>query len=146
MKKLFLAAMMAAVLAGVGVNAVSAAETAGNPQQAWTDFDAKMQSIMSQMYQKRAELAALYNAEGTVDQAKVQSLYREMADLQAQAFAARQEFSQSAGDGYGPRFGGRGMGGRGFGGRGGPGAGYGNRGGWGCGGWGGGRGGCGGCW
>lgn len=149
MKQRFILTALAAVFAlGFVATGVSAAEQAADPQATWAEFDAKMRPIMDQMHQKRSELAGLYNAQATVDQAKVQSLYREIADLQAQAYAVRQEYAQwtdgtcpynrhmgpgyrhGGGMGMGMGMGGHGMG-MGYGG-------YGHRGG-GRGGWGGGH-------
>ena len=131
-QKFVLAAVMAVVALGFGMGGVSAAESTANPQQAYAEFDAKMRPIMDQMHQKRSELAGMFNAAAPADQAKVQSLYREIADLKAQAFSARQEFAQTM-DQNGQYYGGyhhgggrgMGMGGHGMG----MGNGYGHRGG-----------------
>ena len=140
--KFTLAAMLTVAALGFGMGSASAAETAANPQQAYAEFDAKMRPIMDQMHQKRSELAGIFNSAAPADQAKVQSLYREIADLQAQAFSVRQEFAQTMeqnGQYYGGYHHGGGMGmgmGMGMGGHGG--MGYGHRGG-GRGNWGGGH-------
>ncbi len=147
-QKFLLAALIAVVAIGFGVREAQAADA----QQSWAELDAKTRPLMDQMYQKRSELAGIY-ASGNVDQARVEALYRDMAELQAQMFQIRQQYEGSAnyagnGGWYGPGMGGGcfggGCGGYAMGGgwgRGGRGGWGGGRGGWGRGGMGGGR-----CW
>lgn len=156
MARKFVLAALAAVVAVAGwVSAAPAADE--TQQQGWAEFDAKVRPLMDQMYQKRSELASIYNS-GNADQAKVETLYREIADLQAQLYSVHQEFGGAMANGGWacPGFGGAGCGfggvgggmGGGYGMRGGRGMGYGH-GGYGMrGGWGGHRGGMGGghCW
>jgi hypothetical protein len=109
-------------------------------QEAYADFEKQVLPIHQQLAAKQAELSALHYGEKP-DASKTQSLFREIADLEAKLFTARSAFRSKMQEegmaGFGPGFGagrggygpycgfGPGMGG-GMG-RGG----YGHRGGWG---------------
>jgi hypothetical protein len=124
-QKFLLAAMIAVFAIGFGVSAAQAADQGAQQQQTWAELDAQMRPLMDQMYQKRSELAGMYNS-GNVDQARLQALFGEIADLQAQMFQIQQNSGYAAGGpGYGMG------GGRGWGGRGGMRGGYGMGGGYG---------------
>jgi hypothetical protein len=109
MKKFVLAAVLAVFAIGFGMEAASAADSAA-PQQTWAELDAQLRPLMDQMYQKRSELAGLYNSGAIVDQAKIEGIYKEIADIQAQMFQIQQQAMGPATGGYGRGYG-MGMGG-----------------------------------
>lgn len=100
-QKFLLIAAVVLLAVAFGVTAANAADQAAPQQQNWAEVDAKVRPLMDQMYQKRSELAGMYNS-GNVDQARVETLYNEIAGLQAQLFQIEQQYvDANGGNGYG---------------------------------------------
>lgn len=93
MKKHFSLAALAlacTVVGGAFFSAANAADATPTPQEMYTEYDAKILPLREQLYNKRMELAALHNS-ASPDQAKVQLLVKEIADLQATLYNTRLE-------------------------------------------------------
>jgi hypothetical protein len=67
-------------------------------QDRYIEFEKKMQPLRKQLYAKRAELDALYYSEAPQNDAKIQSLIKDIAELDARLYAAHLEMRKQMGD------------------------------------------------
>ena len=75
-------------------------------QETYADFDRKIQPLRQQMYAKQAELDALYYNNTPQNDPKVQSLMKEIGDLDAKLYAAHGDMRKQMIDKGMPAYGG----------------------------------------